>query len=159
MFSDDDRSYYRCTTPSCGVKKRVERSSEDPSTVVTTYEGTHAHPCPVTPRTTIGLMPPEPSNFGSVSAAAGGCSGGGSGNPSSFVMPHHQFHYPIQQQQPFFAITSPLPPPLSYTPSTDNHPFPQERRFPASSPATARDHGLLQDMLPFPMRNERRREE
>ncbi|KAG5607551.1 hypothetical protein H5410_029043 [Solanum commersonii] len=32
------RSYYRCTTLSCGVKKRVERSIQDTSIVVTTYE-------------------------------------------------------------------------------------------------------------------------
>ncbi|KAJ1395270.1 WRKY domain [Sesbania bispinosa] len=41
------RSYYRCTADGCGVKKRVERSYEDPSTVVTTYDDNHTHPCPV----------------------------------------------------------------------------------------------------------------
>ncbi|CAN6345170.1 unnamed protein product [Urochloa humidicola] len=37
------RSYYRCTGE---VRKRVERAGEDPSIVVTTYIGKHAHPCP-----------------------------------------------------------------------------------------------------------------
>ncbi|KAF3431558.1 hypothetical protein FNV43_RR26289 [Rhamnella rubrinervis] len=37
------RSYYRCTNSKCMVKKRVERSSEDPTTVITTYEGQHCH--------------------------------------------------------------------------------------------------------------------
>ncbi|KAL9267205.1 putative WRKY transcription factor 57 [Drosera capensis] len=37
------RSYYRCTNSRCTVKKRVERSSEDPTTVITTYEGQHCH--------------------------------------------------------------------------------------------------------------------
>lgn len=41
------RSYYRCTAARCGVKKLVERSQQDPSTVVTTYEGRHEHPSPV----------------------------------------------------------------------------------------------------------------
>ncbi|XP_052156496.1 WRKY transcription factor 23-like [Oryza glaberrima] len=41
------RSYYRCTAPRCGVKKRVERSEQDPSMVITTYEGQHTHPSPV----------------------------------------------------------------------------------------------------------------
>ncbi|WCJ22139.1 WRKY DNA-binding protein 57 [Euphorbia peplus] len=37
------RSYYRCTNSKCTVKKRVERSCEDPTIVITTYEGQHCH--------------------------------------------------------------------------------------------------------------------
>ncbi|CAN1281632.1 WRKY transcription factor 23, partial [Linum perenne] len=44
------RSYYRCTSAGCSVKKRVERSHDDPTVVVTTYEGQHVHPSPITPR-------------------------------------------------------------------------------------------------------------
>ncbi|KZV51057.1 WRKY transcription factor [Dorcoceras hygrometricum] len=44
------RSYYRCTTPKCPVKKRVERSFQDPTIVVTTYEGQHNHHVPATLR-------------------------------------------------------------------------------------------------------------
>ncbi|GAB4840097.1 WRKY transcription factor [Ancistrocladus abbreviatus] len=37
------RSYYRCTNSKCTVKKRVERSAEDSTIVITTYEGQHCH--------------------------------------------------------------------------------------------------------------------
>ncbi|KAJ0237967.1 WRKY transcription factor 3 [Hirschfeldia incana] len=40
------RSYYKCTTPGCGVRKHVERAANDPKAVVTTYEGKHNHDVP-----------------------------------------------------------------------------------------------------------------
>jgi hypothetical protein len=43
MASILSRSYYKCTNSKCTVKKRVERSSEDRSVVITTYEGQHCH--------------------------------------------------------------------------------------------------------------------
>lgn len=40
------RSYYKCTTPGCNVRKHVERVSTDPKAVMTTYEGKHNHEVP-----------------------------------------------------------------------------------------------------------------
>ncbi|XLR60996.1 hypothetical protein HN51_004251 [Arachis hypogaea] len=45
------RNYYRCTTIGCNVKKRVERWLDDPTHVLTTYEGLHLHALPPIPPT------------------------------------------------------------------------------------------------------------
>ncbi|XAR73273.1 hypothetical protein NMG60_11007190 [Bertholletia excelsa] len=44
--SPNPRNYYKCSSGGCNVKKRVERDSEDPSYVITTYDGIHNHESP-----------------------------------------------------------------------------------------------------------------
>ncbi|KAL4580023.1 hypothetical protein LXL04_016197 [Taraxacum kok-saghyz] len=41
------RSYYKCTSVGCNVRKHVERASHDPKAVITAYEGKHNHDVPV----------------------------------------------------------------------------------------------------------------
>ncbi|MFS7946509.1 putative transcription factor WRKY family [Helianthus anomalus] len=40
------RSYYKCTSTGCTVRKHVERASHDHRSVITTYEGKHNHDVP-----------------------------------------------------------------------------------------------------------------
>jgi len=49
------RAYFKCSfAPSCPVKKKVQRSVEDQSVLVATYEGEHNHPNPAQVEATSG---------------------------------------------------------------------------------------------------------
>ncbi|KAG8389580.1 hypothetical protein BUALT_Bualt02G0243900 [Buddleja alternifolia] len=129
------RSYYRCTTASCNVKKRVERSSNDPSTVVTTYEGQHTHPSP-------GML-----RSGPAATTLPPYSGGGGSFPAPGQMllsPHDQTHFD-------FSIPLSCGYNMGYYTNVMNSGAgaPQHLRFrnPNSS-ALLTDYGLLQDIVP-----------
>ncbi|XVE73468.1 hypothetical protein DITRI_Ditri11bG0120200 [Diplodiscus trichospermus] len=132
------RSYYRCTSTSCNVKKRVERSFSDPSIVVTTYEGQHTHPSPIMPRPSIGGSHLS-SGFSTGAAATFG-----------MQMQRTPFHYQLHQQ-PFANSLSPL----NFDPNGSiNASFLHERRFCTPGQSLLKDHGLLQDIIPSHMLKE-----
>ncbi|XP_074284518.1 uncharacterized protein LOC141609319 [Silene latifolia] len=178
------RSYYRCTTSACGVKKRVERSCDDPAIVVTTYEGHHTHPCPVMTRGGVGFgmmtgLIPNQSPLNQCSTASTSFSFGGSGStlsstlintrPQSFPQ-----HYLYQQNQPSFQsyfLDNPIPSSMSFTtPSTggssnstvtstttgsvDDYQRKFREQCSASLQQQVKDDGLLQDIVPSQMWND-----
>ncbi|KAJ4872393.1 putative WRKY transcription factor 23 [Raphanus sativus] len=142
------RSYYRCTTASCNVKKRVERSFRDPSTVVTTYEGQHTHISPLTSR---------PISTGGFFGSSGVASnlGGNFGFPmerSTVISPQFQqlVHYHQQQQQQellscFGGVGQYL--------NSHTHGYGDDERV-KKSRGLVKDNGLLQDVVPCHMLKE-----
>uniref|UniRef100_A0A7N0ZU12 WRKY domain-containing protein n=1 Tax=Kalanchoe fedtschenkoi TaxID=63787 RepID=A0A7N0ZU12_KALFE len=70
------RSYYKCTSAGCSVRKHVERASHDLKSVITTYEGKHNHDVPAA------------RNSSHVSSAAS--ANGGMGSQSQSLIPRHE---------------------------------------------------------------------
>ncbi|XP_044505452.1 probable WRKY transcription factor 33 isoform X2 [Mangifera indica] len=59
------RSYYKCTTTGCPVRKHVERASHDTRAVITTYEGKHNHDVPAARGSGYSLPRPSSNNTSS----------------------------------------------------------------------------------------------
>ncbi|XP_058736313.1 WRKY transcription factor 23-like [Vicia villosa] len=142
------RSYYRGTTVSCNVKKRVERSYTDPTIVVITYEGQHIHPSPAMSRSAfagVQIPPPTavsggfPTNFGSILQG-------------NYLSQYQQQQHHHQHQQLLVNTLSSLSNPYNYNSSA----FTQERKLcnPGATTSFLRDHGLLQDVVPSHMLKE-----
>ncbi|XP_010506761.1 PREDICTED: probable WRKY transcription factor 23 [Camelina sativa] len=147
------RSYYRCTTTSCNVKKRVERSFRDPSTVVTTYEGQHTH---ISPRTSRPISTGA-GFYGSSGAASNLGNGGCFGFPletSTLISPQFQqlVHYHQQQQQQ--ELLSCFGGVGEYLNTHANEFGDDDDRVKRSRGLVNKDNGLLQDVVPSHMLKE-----
>ncbi|KAI3744449.1 hypothetical protein L1987_57530 [Smallanthus sonchifolius] len=133
------RSYFRCTNSKCTVKKRVERSSEDPTTVITTYEGQHCHHSIGFPRGLVAhhdqgayarQLAPTPLAL----------------NPVNYSSSRTQFYGQVR------AIGSLQPQPQA--PSNESGVHLSHKMAQPSSPDSHKDQGLLGDIVPPRMRNQ-----
>ncbi|KAF5201521.1 Wrky transcription factor [Thalictrum thalictroides] len=120
------RSYYRCTNTKCTVKKRVERSCEDPAIVITTYEGQHCHHTVSFPR-------------GSVFSHEGPFGGG-------LNLSSSQIYAPAMQ----YTVSGPLSVTQSHQPQLEVRPSQMQPQQTLQNPS---DEGLLGDIVPPGMRN------
>ncbi|KAG6708632.1 hypothetical protein I3842_06G091100 [Carya illinoinensis] len=153
------RSYYRCTNSRCTVKKRVERSSEDPTVIITTYEGQHCHHTVLGfPRSGHGVINIHDQNFITSSTSGTSTTAGQLGaaplvsqfyypkvlhelpkdqNPFSTTHEYYSTHHYHQQIIPHHEV------------GKISHAFPE----PIPLQLAPTDEGLLGDMVPPNMRN------
>ncbi|KAL4586766.1 hypothetical protein LXL04_011410 [Taraxacum kok-saghyz] len=128
------RSYYRCTNSKCTVKKRVERSCDDPTIVVTTYEGQHCHHTVGFPR---GLISHHEASYARQLAAPPSL-----GRPPLNNNSRPQFLNPLIN-----SVRSSQSIPQLLMISTDHD-------HKSSQGSDRVDQGLLGDMVPPRMRNQ-----
>ncbi|XP_028232423.1 WRKY transcription factor 28-like isoform X2 [Glycine soja] len=145
------RSYYRCTTQKCTVKKRVERSFQDPTTVITTYEGQHNHPVPTSLRgnAAAGMFTPSSLLATPTPLAAG------SNFPQDLFLhmhhPHHQYHihnnlFTTQSTTNTTTATTTTPSSFYSSYNNINNSLLHNQFLPP-------EYGLLQDIVPSMFHN------
>ncbi|XP_024966449.1 probable WRKY transcription factor 34 isoform X1 [Cynara cardunculus var. scolymus] len=108
------RSYYKCTSTGCTVRKHVERASHDLKSVITTYEGKHNHDVPAARNSShanntmaaqaLSIHPqvhmPEPSRIQNTMARFDRPPFGLPGGPQLGPTPTHGYGFAMSQQGP-----------------------------------------------------------
>jgi hypothetical protein len=142
------------------VKKRVERSFQDPAVVITTYEGKHTHPIPSALRGSTHLLAAQAAHLHhqhhghlGMLAQMGGGAGSLFGRSGSDVL--GGLLQQQQQQQRAHHANAMAPPMIASTAGSIGSVGSATATAAASSPPSlqmqhfmAPDFGLLQDMLP-----------
>lgn len=107
------RSYYKCTSPGCPVRKHVERASHDLRAVITTYEGKHNHDIPAA-RGSNSVNRPLPENYNGRSNSNNNAAAMAT-RPSSVNHPQAPFSLEMFQNPENFAFSGFGDPVGSYT--------------------------------------------